>query len=122
MSKSEFLKFIEEYMFLRRYSKRSIETYIKWIKEYILFHNKLHPSKMHDSQVEEFLTYLVLERNVSPQTQAIALNALSFLYNAQIAGEQKPCFCESLTAKPATWADLFVIAGDALVLLQRKFA
>ncbi len=81
MSKSEFLKFIEEYMFVRRYSKRSIETYIKWIKEYILFHNKLHPSKMHDSQVEEFLTYLVLERNVSPQTQAIALNALSFLYN-----------------------------------------
>ena len=42
--------------------------------------------------------------------------------NAQIAGEQKLCFCESLAAKPATWADLFVIAGDALVLLQRKFA
>ena len=42
--------------------------------------------------------------------------------NAQIAGEQKPCFCESLTAKPATWADLFVIAGDVLVLLRRKFA
>ena len=44
------------------------------------------------------------------------------MLNAQIAGEQKRRFCESLAAKPATWADLFVIAGDALVLLRRKIA
>ena len=80
MSKSEFLTFIREYMYARRYSKRTIETYIHWIKAYIVFHDKKHPSKMGDAHVEEFLNSLVLERHVAAQTQGIALNALNFLY------------------------------------------
>jgi len=32
------------------------------------------------SEVESFLTFLVVDRNVSAATQSIALNALVFLY------------------------------------------
>ena len=67
-------------MFTRRYAKRTIETYIKWIKSFILYHDKRHPSKMGDGEVEEFLSNLVINFHVAPQTQATALNALSFLY------------------------------------------
>ena len=80
MEKSPFLSHIQDYMFQRRYSKRSIETYTLWIRRFILFHNKRHPASMGDSQVEEFLNHLVLEKHVAAQTQALALNALSFLY------------------------------------------
>jgi len=80
MSQSPFLAYINEFMITRRYAKRTIETYIYWVKKYILFHNKKHPSTLGDQDVEYFLTYLSAQNNVAPGTQAIALNALVFLY------------------------------------------
>ncbi len=80
MSRSAFLTSVEEYMYTRRYAKRTIQTYLVWIRRFILFHNKKHPNLMGDEHVEAFLSYLVLERHVAANTQALALNALSFLY------------------------------------------
>ena len=77
---SVFLNYIIEHMYARNYAKRTIETYLYWIKFYILFNDKEHPSKLAETEVEAFLTYLVVERNVAAKTQATALNALSFLY------------------------------------------
>lgn len=81
MEKSPFLSSVQDYMYQKRYSKRTIESYLLWIKRYILFHKKRHPATMDDTQVEAFLNHLVLERHVAAQTQALALNALSFLYH-----------------------------------------
>ena len=44
------------------------------------FIKKQHPTQLSASEVESFLTFLVVERNVSAATQSIALNALVFLY------------------------------------------
>jgi site-specific recombinase XerD len=77
---SVFLNGIIEYMQVRRYAKRTIETYIHWIKQYILFNHKQHPAELAEQEVEAFLTYLVTQRNVAAKTQAVALNSLSFLY------------------------------------------
>ena len=38
--KSEFLAYISEQMQMKRYAKRSIESYIYWIKAYIIFNKK----------------------------------------------------------------------------------
>lgn len=78
--KSEFLKSVEKQMWTRRYAKRTIDTYLYWIKAFILFNNKKHPSHLHNIEVEYFLSYLSNERNVTPKTQSVALNALVFLY------------------------------------------
>lgn len=67
-------------MRLKRYAKRTIETYLYWIKAYINFNGKCHPSLCHDQEVECFLSYLTNKRNVAPKTQATALNAIVFLY------------------------------------------
>lgn len=67
-------------MWTRRYAKRTIETYSYWMKAYINFTGKVHPEKNHDNEVECFLTYLSTQLNVAPKTQAVALNALVFLY------------------------------------------
>ncbi|MDX1392299.1 MAG: integron integrase [Rheinheimera sp.] len=77
---SPFLQYIAEVMYTRRYAKRTIETYLHWIKFFILFHQKQHPENLQDEHVEQFLTHLAVTRNVAVQTQALALNALSFLY------------------------------------------
>lgn len=79
-TRSPLLNYVAEFMFTERYSLRSIDTYLKWISAYIHFHNKRHPASMGDNEVVKYLNYLVLEKNVSPRTQATALNARVFLY------------------------------------------
>ncbi len=78
---SPFINSIVRYMSVRRYSPRTIEAYLYWIKYYIHFHEKRHPNQMGDREVEQFLTFLSVERHVSVATQRLALNALAFLYN-----------------------------------------
>ncbi len=78
--KSLFMTMIKEEMFKRHYSKRTIESYLKWISSYIYFHQKRHPAQMHNNEVESFLSHLVLELDCASATQKTALNALAFLY------------------------------------------
>ncbi len=77
---SPFLNHIIEFMYSRHYAKKTIEAYLHWIKLYIIFHQKQHPEKLSNCHVEQFLTYLVVKKNVAKKTQALALNAISFLY------------------------------------------
>ena len=62
------------------YSPRTIDTYSSWVKKYILFHNKTHPSELKEVEINQYLTHLAVKENVSPSTQSQALNALVFLY------------------------------------------
>ena len=39
-NQSPFLKSISRFMAVRRYSKRTIEAYLYWIKYFIIFHEK----------------------------------------------------------------------------------
>lgn len=77
---SPFLDSLANHMAVRHYSKRTIKTYLYWIKYFIIFHKKRHPTEMAEREVEQFLTFLAIERKVSMSTQRIALNALVFLY------------------------------------------
>lgn len=81
MYQSPFLNEISDFMLARRYSKRTIKTYINWIRSFIIFCDKQHPSELAMSDVERYLTHLAVNRNVSASTQALALNSLMFLYN-----------------------------------------
>ncbi|WP_010605270.1 integron integrase [Pseudoalteromonas maricaloris] len=92
-TRSPFLNHIAEFMLTKQYSLRTVDTYLKWVSSYIHFHDKRHPASMGDNEVVEYLDYLVLKRNVSPKTQATALNALSFLYKQII----KQDLCPNLT-------------------------
>ena len=81
MYKSPFLNEISDFMMARRYSKRTIKTYITWIRAYINFNGKKHPSELGSADIKRFLTHLAVNRNVSASTQALALNSLAYLYN-----------------------------------------
>ena len=65
---------------LKHYSYRTEQTYVDWITRYILFHKKRHPAEMGETQVQEFITHLAVERSVSASTQNQALSAIVFLY------------------------------------------
>ncbi len=61
------------------HSKNTEATYIYWIKKYILFHQKKHPKELGKKEIEAFLTYLAVVREVAASTQNQAFNALLFL-------------------------------------------
>jgi hypothetical protein len=64
---------------LKHYSIRTEESYVAWIKRYILFHHKRHPNEMASAEIEAFLTHLAVDQKAA-STQNQALSALLFLY------------------------------------------
>jgi integron integrase len=64
----------------KHYSIRTEDAYVDWIKRYIFFHHKRHPSEMAAPEMEQFLNHLAVEKNVAASTQNQALSALVFLY------------------------------------------
>jgi integron integrase len=65
---------------LKHYSIRTEESYVTWIKRFILFHHKRHPNEMAGAEIEAFLTHLAVQQQVAASTQNQALSALLFLY------------------------------------------
>ncbi len=64
----------------RHYSRRTEQAYVHWIRRYIVFHDKKHPSTMGAPEIAKFLSWLATERRVSSSTQNQAFSAILFLY------------------------------------------
>ena len=64
----------------KHYSYRTEQAYIEWIKRFILFHGKRHPKDMGAQEVQAYITYLAVEKNIASSTQNQALSAIAFLY------------------------------------------
>jgi integrase len=76
-------KFLDQCRDVARYRQLSYRTgqcYVRWIRQFILHHQKRHPQEMGPGEIREFLTYLAVERHVSASTQNQALGAMLFLY------------------------------------------
>ena len=72
---------------VKHYSLRTETAYVGWIRRFIVFHAKRHPTEMGKAEVEAFLSNLATQRNVSASTQTQALSALLFLYKEVLACE-----------------------------------
>jgi integron integrase len=82
----------------KRYSLRTEQAYLDWIKRFIWFHGKRHPAEMGAPEVEAFLTYLAVDRRVAAATQNQAKSALLFLYR-EVLGFELPWLSEVVQAK-----------------------
>jgi integron integrase len=74
------LEQVREVIRVRHYSLRTEETYLRWIKRFILFHGKRHPRDMGVQEVQQFLSHLAVVGHVAASTQSQALSAILFLY------------------------------------------
>lgn len=64
----------------RHYSRKTEESYTSWIKQFIIFNNKIHPEKLGSDEIKTYLNYLANERRVSSSTQNQALQGILYLY------------------------------------------
>ena len=74
----------------RHYANKTIEAYLVWISRYIRFHDLQHPSKLDTPHVEAFLSDLAITHKVAVKTQALALNAIQFMYRDYLRMPIKP--------------------------------
>jgi integron integrase len=74
---------------VKHYSIRTEQAYCDWIRRFIIFHGKRHPSGLGVEDVEAFLTSLAVQSRVAASTQNQARSALLFLYK-EVLGRELP--------------------------------
>jgi len=60
-------------------SMRTEDTYVDWVRRFVLFQGKRHPRDRGGTEIEAFLTHLAVVGKVSASTQNQAKSALLFL-------------------------------------------
>jgi integron integrase len=101
---------------LKHYSYRTEQTYIDWIRRYILFHNKRHPQEMGTAEVTQFLTHLAVQEQVAASTQNQALSAIVFLYRVVL--EKELLGIDAVRAKPSRYLPTVLTPAEVQAVLQ----
>jgi integron integrase len=83
---------------VRRYSWRTEESYVAWVRRFVHFHDGRHPRAMGARELEAYLTHLAVVGRVAPATQNQALAALLFLYR-EVLREPVPLPADAVRAK-----------------------
>jgi integron integrase len=84
-NKPKLLDRVRETLRMLHYSYRTEESYLAWIKRYILFHLPRHPQELGPEHVRDFLSSLATKDGVAASSQNQALAAILFLYQ-QVLG------------------------------------
>lgn len=78
--KKKLLDQIRDEITAKHYSRKTGRAYIGWIRDYIIYHNKKHPSELNENHIRQYLNSLVIERKLSASSQQQALFSILFLY------------------------------------------
>ncbi|MFV1874032.1 MAG: integron integrase [Oleiphilus sp.] len=64
------------------YSIRTEKTYVHWINRFLRFTKQLDLEPDDDQSVIAYLSYMALDKGVSPATQSLVLNTISFYFKS----------------------------------------
>ncbi len=113
---------------VKGYSIRTEQSYVSWVRRFILFHNKRHPQDMGKQEIEAYLTHLAVTRHVSPSTQNQAFNALLFLYrnvleiefpqNINAFRSKRPTRLPTILSKAETMKIISMITGFHQIMVK----
>lgn len=84
---------------VRRYSRKTGQTYVWWARRFVMAHGSRHPALMGPVEISRFLTDLATIKQVAASTQGQALNALLFLYGQVLNQPIPPMSIASVRAK-----------------------
>lgn len=80
MEASLFMRRVKEVIRFRQMALATDKTYCYWIRYFIRFNGYRTPSCIRSEGVDVFLTHLAVDKNVAPNTQNQALNAIVILF------------------------------------------
>lgn len=102
----------------RRYSVRTEQAYVFWIRRYIVFHGRRHPKELGPDEVKSFLSDLAVRGQVAASTQNQALAGLLFLYGA-VLGTPLPRIPGITPARRSRYVPVVLSQGEVRRLLGR---
>lgn len=103
---------------VRGYSLRTEDVYVQWVRRFVVYHQREHPSKLGPEQVAAFLTHLAVDRKVAPTTQNQAKSALLFLYR-EVLDLSLPWLDEIVAAKDSRRLPVVLTPAEVRALLQQ---
>ena len=115
-AKPKLLDRVRDKIRTKHYSYRTEQQYIGWIRRFIHHHGKRHPAELSAPDIEQFLTHLAVEDEVSASTQNQALSALLFLYR-DVLEIDLPWVENVVRAKKAVRLPVVLSRGDVQRLL-----
>lgn len=80
MNPPKLLDRVRDRIHTKHYSLRTEQAYVHWIRCFIPFHGKRHPSELGRDAISQYLTHLAKDKQVAAATQNQALSAILFLY------------------------------------------
>ncbi len=95
------------------------KTYCYWVLSFIRYHSKRHPKEMGAAEVDDYLSFLAVQQNLSVNSQKTALNALVFMYK-QFMGIELGVLNYAPSIKPKTLPTVFSIDEAILVINNLK--
>ena len=102
----------------RHYSIRTEQAYVDWIRRFVVFHGKTHPSALGAREVEAFLTHLAVDRDVAAATQNQAQSALLFLYR-EVLGVDLPWLDDVVRARRPRKLPVVLTVDEVARVLER---
>ena len=102
----------------RHYSKRTEDAYCDWVRRFVLFHARRHPSTMGEQEIAAFLNDLATVKNVSASTQNQALHALLFLYR-HVLGRSIGLVADITPAKRGRGLPIVLSFSEVRIILTR---
>jgi len=110
---------MREQIRLKQYSPRTEKTYIAWVRQYILFHDKRHPKEMGAHEIKQFLTHLVSDKKIAGSTQNQALSAVLFLYRHVLKIDLDESTLELLRPQKSETVPVVMSKAEAKLLISK---
>lgn len=80
---------LEQVLILKRYSWRTVKSYKNCFRQFIKHYDSIKPSQITRKQINEYLTMLIKERNISVSQQGQVMSAVKMFYTSVIDQEDK---------------------------------
>jgi hypothetical protein len=70
---------LREELVVRHYARRSVKSYLLWVRRSLAFHGRRHPRDMGPTEIHAFLWHLATDLGVSASRQNQALPTQLFV-------------------------------------------
>ena len=80
---------LEQVLTLKRYSWRTVKSYKNCFRQFIRHYDHVKPSQITRQQINDYLTILIRERNISVSHQSQIMSAIKMFYASTIDQEAK---------------------------------
>jgi len=88
------LRMMEQKLTLRGYSENTMRTYLQHFKEFLLFYAPSHPIDIEETEIRNYILYLIEQRKLSKSTQNQAINSIKFFYEKVMMQDRKVYYLE----------------------------